>query len=33
MMTVLLWARPLFAAILLALVGVYVWMAYRGEAT
>ena len=31
MMTALLWARPFFAAILLALVGVYVWTAYRGE--
>ena len=26
-MTTLLWARPIFAAILLALVGSYVWTA------
>lgn len=30
-MTALLWARPIFAAILLALAGVYVWTAYRGD--
>jgi len=32
MMTALLWARPIFAAILLALVGVYVWTARGTEA-
>lgn len=28
-MTALLWIRPLFAAMLLALAMVYVWTAYR----
>lgn len=28
-MTALLWIRPLFAAMLLGLAGVYVWTAYR----
>jgi hypothetical protein len=32
-MTALLAARPVFAAILLALVGVYAWTACRAEAT
>lgn len=31
-MTALLWARPVFAAILLALVGMYVWTACSAEA-
>jgi cytochrome c-type biogenesis protein CcmH/NrfF len=31
-MTALLWARPVFAAILLALVGLYVWTARRADA-
>jgi hypothetical protein len=31
-MTALLWARPIFAAILLALVGLYVWTACTAEA-
>jgi len=31
-MAALLWARPVFAAILLALVGLYVWTACRAEA-
>lgn len=31
-MSALLWARPVFAVILLALVGVFVWSASRGEA-
>jgi hypothetical protein len=30
-MTALLWARPIFSAILLALVGLYVYTAYRSE--
>jgi hypothetical protein len=30
-MALLLWVRPIFAAILLGLVGLYVWTAYRGE--
>ena len=29
MMTALLWIRPVFAAMLLGLAGVYVWTAYR----
>ena len=29
MIAALLWIRPLFAAALLALAGVYVWTAYR----
>jgi hypothetical protein len=32
MMAVLLWARPIFAAILLALAGLYVWTAYQSTA-
>jgi hypothetical protein len=32
-MTALLWARPVFAIILLALVGFYVWSARRADAT
>jgi hypothetical protein len=32
MMAALLWARPIFEAILLALVGVYVWTAYVADA-
>jgi hypothetical protein len=32
-MTALLWARPLFGLILLAVVGVYVWTAYRTDAS
>jgi len=31
-MTALLWARPIFAAILFALVGLYVWTACGVEA-
>jgi hypothetical protein len=31
-MTALLWARPMFAAIVIALVGVYVWAAWKPEA-
>jgi hypothetical protein len=31
-MVVLLWARPIFAAILLGLAGLYVWTAYRSTA-
>jgi cytochrome c-type biogenesis protein CcmH/NrfF len=31
-MTALLWARPMFAAILIAVVGLYVWTACRTEA-
>jgi hypothetical protein len=32
-MTALLWVRPVFAIILLALVGFYVWSARRADAT
>ena len=32
-MTALLWARPVFAVILLALVGFYVWSARWADAT
>ena len=32
-MTALLWARPVFAVILLALVGFYVWSARRADGT
>jgi hypothetical protein len=32
MMAVLLWARPVFSAILLALAGLYVWTAYQSTA-
>ena len=31
-MTALLWARPMFALILLALVGLHVWTAWGAEA-
>jgi hypothetical protein len=31
-MAALLWARPIFAVILLVLVGVYVWTARRADA-
>jgi hypothetical protein len=31
-MALLLWARPVFAAILLALVGAYVWKASKADA-
>ena len=31
-MTALLWVRPIFAVILLALVGLYVWTGWRAEA-
>jgi hypothetical protein len=31
-MTALLWARPVFAAILVALVGTFVWTACGAEA-
>ena len=31
-MTALLWARPVFAIILLALVGFYVWAAHKADA-
>ena len=31
-MTALLWARPVFAILLLALVGFYVWSARRADA-
>ncbi len=31
-MTALLWARPMFALILLALVGLHVWTAWGSEA-
>ncbi len=32
MMTLLLWSRPVFAAILLTLVGAFVWTAIRTDA-
>jgi hypothetical protein len=31
-MALLLWARSIFSAILLALVGIYVWTASRADA-
>jgi hypothetical protein len=30
-MTALVWARPIFAAILLALVALFVWTAYKAD--
>jgi cytochrome c-type biogenesis protein CcmH/NrfF len=30
-MTALLWARPVFAVILLTLVGFYVWAAHKAD--